>query len=73
MYKNIENYFEHNHLVPIRYSYKEITKMTKDFKEKIGEGGFGSVFKAKLCSEFCVAIKMLSKSKRNGQDLSTKL
>ena len=67
-YANIENYLEQNHLAPIRYSYKEIKKMTGGFKEKLGEGGFGFVFKAKLRSGPFVAIKMLSKSKGNGQD-----
>ncbi|KAL1118508.1 hypothetical protein V6Z11_D01G039900, partial [Gossypium hirsutum] len=37
-----------NNLVPIRYSFKEIKKMTKNFKDKLGEGGYGSVFKGKL-------------------------
>ncbi|XP_047178512.1 rust resistance kinase Lr10-like [Vigna umbellata] len=68
MYQNIENYLEQNNMAPIRYSYKEIKKMAGGFKEKLGEGGFGSVFKAKLCSGPCVAIKMLDKSKGNGQD-----
>jgi len=68
VYENIEKYLEQNKLTPIRYSYKEIKKMTKGFKEKLGEGGFGSVFKAKLRSGSFVAIKMLSKSKGNGQD-----
>ncbi|XP_068471531.1 rust resistance kinase Lr10-like [Phaseolus vulgaris] len=68
MYNNIENYLQQNSLTPIRYSYKEIKKMAAGFKEKLGEGGFGSVFKAKLCSGPFVAIKMLGKSKTNGQD-----
>ncbi|XP_052485793.1 rust resistance kinase Lr10-like isoform X2 [Gossypium raimondii] len=57
-----------NNLVPIRYSYKEIKKMTKSFKDKLGEGGYGSVFKGKLRSGHHVAIKLLGKSKGNGQD-----
>ncbi|XP_014521802.2 LEAF RUST 10 DISEASE-RESISTANCE LOCUS RECEPTOR-LIKE PROTEIN KINASE-like 2.2 [Vigna radiata var. radiata] len=68
MYENIENYLEHNNLMPIRYSYKEIKKMVKAFKEKLGEGGYGSVFKGKLSSGTCVAIKMMNKSKGNGHD-----
>jgi len=67
-YENIENYLEQNNLAPIRYSYKEIKKMAGGFKEKLGQGGFGSVFKAKLCSGPYVAIKILGKSKGNGQD-----
>ncbi|XP_061360114.1 rust resistance kinase Lr10-like [Gastrolobium bilobum] len=55
--------------MPIRYSYKEIKQMTKGFKDKLGEGGYGYVYKGKLRSGPFVAIKMLSKSKaNNGQD-----
>ena len=57
-----------NNLSPIRYSFREIKKMTKGFKEKLGEGGYGSVFKGKLRSGHHVAIKLLGKSKVNGQD-----
>ncbi|KAK7377485.1 hypothetical protein VNO80_02910 [Phaseolus coccineus] len=68
MYEGIENYLEHANLMPIRYSYKEIKKMIGGFKDKLGEGGYGSVFKGKLCSGSFVAIKMLGKSTRDGQD-----
>jgi len=71
MYQNSENYLEQNSLAPIRY--KEIKKMAGGFKEKLGEGGFGSVFKAKLCTRYFVAIKMLDNSKRNGQDFINKV
>ncbi|XP_059434379.1 rust resistance kinase Lr10-like [Corylus avellana] len=69
MYDNIEEFLQsHNNLMPIRYSYSEVKKMTKSFKDKLGEGGFGTVFKGKLQSGRLVAIKMLGKSKANGQD-----
>ncbi|XVE50585.1 hypothetical protein DITRI_Ditri01bG0174800 [Diplodiscus trichospermus] len=42
--------------------------MTKGFKDKLGEGGYGSVFKGKLRSGHHVAIKLLGKSKAKGQD-----
>jgi serine/threonine protein kinase len=54
--------------MPIRYSYSEIKKMTKSFQDKLGEGGYGTVFKGTLRSGRLVAIKVLSKSKANGQD-----
>ncbi|TYJ48167.1 hypothetical protein E1A91_A01G041600v1 [Gossypium mustelinum] len=64
----IEEFLQSHTLAPIRYSFKEIKKMTKNFKYKLGEGGYGSVFKGKLRSGHYVAIKLLGKSKGNGQD-----
>ncbi|XXG62432.1 hypothetical protein AAC387_Pa05g0790 [Persea americana] len=48
---------------PRRYSYSNIKKMTKDFKEELGQGGYGTVFKGKLSRGGLVAIKMLKTSK----------
>ncbi|XP_050277851.1 LEAF RUST 10 DISEASE-RESISTANCE LOCUS RECEPTOR-LIKE PROTEIN KINASE-like 2.4 isoform X1 [Quercus robur] len=66
----VENFLQsHNNLMPIRYSYSQTKKMTKSFKDKLGEGGYGSVYKGKLQSGHLVAIKMLSnKSNANGQE-----
>ncbi|XP_059589718.1 LEAF RUST 10 DISEASE-RESISTANCE LOCUS RECEPTOR-LIKE PROTEIN KINASE-like 2.1 [Vitis vinifera] len=58
----------HKNLQPIKYSYSEIKKMTHNFKNKLGQGGFGSVYKGKLQSGHIVAVKMLVMSKANGQD-----
>ncbi|XP_034920443.2 rust resistance kinase Lr10 [Populus alba] len=54
--------------MPIRYNYSEIKKITNGFKNKLGQGGFGSVYKGKLRSGRFVAVKILGKSKANGQD-----
>ncbi|XP_022717806.1 rust resistance kinase Lr10-like [Durio zibethinus] len=54
--------------MPIRYSYSEIRKMTENFKHKLGQGGYGSVFKGKLRNGQLVAIKFLTKLKADGQD-----
>ncbi|XP_062120103.1 rust resistance kinase Lr10-like [Humulus lupulus] len=69
MYNSIEEFLHtQNNLTPIRYSFRDIKKMTQNFKNKLGEGGYGSVFKGKLRSGRIVAVKILSNSKGNGQD-----
>ncbi|KAK2453227.1 LEAF RUST 10 DISEASE-RESISTANCE LOCUS RECEPTOR-LIKE PROTEIN KINASE 2.1 [Trifolium repens] len=69
IYECIELYLQQqNTLMPIRYSYKEIKKMARGFKDTLGAGGFGSVFKGNLRSGPCVAIKMLDESKGDGKD-----
>ncbi|XP_077228673.1 rust resistance kinase Lr10-like [Tasmannia lanceolata] len=59
---------KHRYRTPTRYSYSDIKKITQGFKEKLGKGGFGTVFRGKLRSRRPVAVKMLAKSKVNGQD-----
>ncbi|XP_050251039.1 LEAF RUST 10 DISEASE-RESISTANCE LOCUS RECEPTOR-LIKE PROTEIN KINASE-like 2.4 isoform X2 [Quercus robur] len=69
MYDAIEEFLQSQiNLMPIRYSYSEIRKMSKGFKDRLGEGGYGIVYKGKLQSGPLVAIKMLGNSKANGQD-----
>ncbi|GLT38783.1 hypothetical protein SLA2020_130090 [Shorea laevis] len=58
-----------NNFMPIRYTYSEIKKITGSFKNKLGQGGYGSVFKGKLRSGHFVAIKLLSTSKGSKQAL----
>ncbi|KAG5226650.1 LEAF RUST DISEASE-RESISTANCE LOCUS RECEPTOR PROTEIN KINASE [Salix suchowensis] len=67
MYDNIEKFLQShdNDLVPIRYTYSEIKKITNGFKDKLGKGGFGSVYKGKLRSGRFAAVKLLDNSKAN--------
>ena len=58
----------HKNLQPIKYSYSDIKKMTHNFRNKLGQGGFGSVYKGKLRSGRIIAVKVLIMSKSNGQD-----
>nr|XP_023916373.1 rust resistance kinase Lr10-like [Quercus suber] len=69
MYDAIEEFLQSQiNLMPIRYTYSKIKKMSKGFKDKLGEGGYGLVYKGKLESGSFVAIKMLGNSKANGQE-----
>ncbi|KAK8711923.1 hypothetical protein V6N13_147179 [Hibiscus sabdariffa] len=53
---------------PRRYSYREIKKMTNKFDNKLGQGGYGTVYKGKLSDGRLVAVKILDGSKGNGED-----
>ncbi|OAY75285.1 Glycerophosphodiester phosphodiesterase protein kinase domain-containing GDPDL2, partial [Ananas comosus] len=55
-------------LSPKRYSYTDIIAITGHFREKLGQGGFGSVFRGTLLSGKHVAIKMLGNSQFKGED-----
>ncbi|MED6223817.1 hypothetical protein PIB30_077833 [Stylosanthes scabra] len=46
-----------------RYSYKEVKEMTNSFHKKLGEGGYGIVYKANLADGQQVAVKILKESK----------
>ncbi|XP_044391599.1 rust resistance kinase Lr10-like isoform X3 [Triticum aestivum] len=55
---------------PIRYSYTDITAVTRHFRDKLGQGGYGSVYKGVLLpGDIHVAVKMLAGSSNcNGED-----
>ncbi|XP_017244903.1 G-type lectin S-receptor-like serine/threonine-protein kinase At2g19130 [Daucus carota subsp. sativus] len=46
------------------FKYKYIRKSTKNFSEKLGEGGFGSVLKGTLPNSKAIAVKMLKNLKQ---------
>ncbi|CAL5342898.1 unnamed protein product [Camellia sinensis] len=52
----------------IRYTYAEIKKITNNFKEKLGQGGYGTVYKGKLSNDIHIATKILNDVKGNGDD-----
>ncbi|CAA2957841.1 rust resistance kinase Lr10-like [Olea europaea subsp. europaea] len=69
IYDNIEEFLQiQKNFKPIRYSYRDLKNMTKNFKDKLGEGGYGTVFKGRLRSGPFVAIKLMGKSKASGHE-----
>ncbi|KAA3464665.1 rust resistance kinase Lr10-like [Gossypium australe] len=63
--KFLEDYRE---LKPSRYSYADIKRITNHFKDKLGQGGYGTVFKGRLSSDVLVAVKVLNNFKGNGEE-----
>ncbi|TVU34166.1 hypothetical protein EJB05_15995, partial [Eragrostis curvula] len=53
---------------PTRYTFSEVKTIAKRFKENVGQGGFGSVYKGELPNGMPVAIKMLENSTGEGED-----
>ncbi|GAV79386.1 Pkinase domain-containing protein, partial [Cephalotus follicularis] len=45
--------------MPVRFSYEDLCTATEGFKEKLGGGGFGSVFKGVLQDGTRIAVKRL--------------
>ncbi|KAJ1426119.1 Serine/threonine-protein kinase, active site [Sesbania bispinosa] len=68
-YKRIKKFLEdYKALKPARYSYADIKRITNQFKEELGQGAYGSVFKGKLSNEIQVAVKVLNTTTGNGQE-----
>uniref|UniRef100_A0A8R7PQH8 Protein kinase domain-containing protein n=1 Tax=Triticum urartu TaxID=4572 RepID=A0A8R7PQH8_TRIUA len=56
----IESYLQKNGTVhPKRYAYAQVKRMTRSFAEKLGQGGFGAVYRGDLSDGRQIAVKML--------------
>lgn len=44
---------------PVQFSYKDLQRSTNGFKQKLGAGGFGAVYKGILANKTVVAVKQL--------------
>ena len=72
--QNIEEFVRNcGSQAPKRYNYSDIKKMTNSFKDKLGQGGYGSVYEGKLGDGRLVAVKLLSTSKGNGEKFINKV
>ncbi|KAF9604809.1 hypothetical protein IFM89_010350 [Coptis chinensis] len=66
---NVEMFLENYGCLGLqRYKYSEVKKMTNSFKDTLGKGGYGCVFKGQLRDGRLVAVKVLNESKGNGED-----
>ncbi|XP_022893496.1 LEAF RUST 10 DISEASE-RESISTANCE LOCUS RECEPTOR-LIKE PROTEIN KINASE-like 2.1 isoform X2 [Olea europaea var. sylvestris] len=59
---------KHGSLAPKIYNYSEIKNITKSFSNKLGQGGYGSVYKGMLPNGRFVAVKVLNEVKGSGED-----
>ncbi|XP_031374202.1 putative receptor protein kinase ZmPK1 [Punica granatum] len=59
------------HLAPMgfrRYTYAELRKATRNFREEIGRGAVGSVYRAILSGDRIAAVKRLNDMSLHGED-----
>uniref|UniRef100_A0ACD5VED2 Uncharacterized protein n=1 Tax=Avena sativa TaxID=4498 RepID=A0ACD5VED2_AVESA len=52
---------------PMRYTFSEVKKIARRFKDKVGQGGFRSVYKGELPNRVPVAVKLLENTTGEGE------
>ncbi|KAJ0111197.1 hypothetical protein Patl1_02134 [Pistacia atlantica] len=57
----------------VAFSYKELQKATKNFSERLGGGGFGSVFKGVLPDSSVIAVKRLGSISQGEKQFRTEV
>ncbi|CAL4974622.1 unnamed protein product [Urochloa decumbens] len=53
---------------PKRYTYSEVRRMTKSFSHRLGQGGYGTVFRGNLPDGREIAVKMLKDTDGDGEE-----
>jgi chitinase len=53
---------------PKRYTYPEVRRMTNSLAHKLGQGGFGAVYRGKLPDGREIAVKMLKDTQGDGEE-----
>ncbi|XP_019172583.1 PREDICTED: LEAF RUST 10 DISEASE-RESISTANCE LOCUS RECEPTOR-LIKE PROTEIN KINASE-like 2.4 [Ipomoea nil] len=67
--RNIEVFLRNNgSFSPKRYTYLEVKRITNSFRDKLGQGGYGFVYKGKLANGAFVAVKLLKELKGSGEE-----
>ncbi|KAB1218703.1 G-type lectin S-receptor-like serine/threonine-protein kinase SD2-5 [Morella rubra] len=61
-----DNFLESLPGMPLRFSYGDLCRATKNFSSKVGQGGFGSVYVGVLTDGTQVAVKKLERSTGQG-------
>ncbi|XP_057445232.1 rust resistance kinase Lr10-like [Lotus japonicus] len=57
----VDNFLkDYRAMEPTRFSYADIKRIAHQFKEKLGEGAHGAVYKGKLSTQILVAVKILN-------------
>ncbi|VAH56580.1 unnamed protein product [Triticum turgidum subsp. durum] len=57
---------------PMRFTFQQLKAATEQFKDKLGEGGFGSVFKGQFADER-IAVKRLDRSGQGKTEFSAEV
>ncbi|KAH0674996.1 hypothetical protein KY285_022797 [Solanum tuberosum] len=73
-HQNIEAFLKnYGSCSPKRYNYLEVKRITSGIKNKLGQGGYGSVYKGCLHNGSHVAVKVLKKLKGSGEEFINEL
>ncbi|XP_073356959.1 LEAF RUST 10 DISEASE-RESISTANCEUS RECEPTOR-LIKE PROTEIN KINASE-like 2.3 [Aegilops tauschii subsp. strangulata] len=65
----IESILQKNGTVHLkRYTYAQVKRITRSFAEKLGQGGFGAVYRGDLFDGRQIAVKILKDYKTDGED-----